>query len=424
MITSDDQNLLLATSTEAVDKLNAQFYGKFPYPWRPLKIDQLFDPDWETIMLNQDLGDWQHGTLPKNPKIWVAGCGTNQAVFTALKFPNATVLGSDLSTQSLEICSGIAEELGIANVEFKQESLNHVSYQQEFDYVISTGVIHHNAKPEKTLARLAAALKPQGIMELMVYNRYHRIFTSNLQKAVRMLSSTNASSVDFESELEIALQLVNGGFATQSMSMNLLQEYRRGSESKLADTLIQPVEQSYTVESLAALTESCGLEIVAPKINLFDLANNTYLWNTEFSDPDLQEKYEELPDLKRWQISNLLHLEKSPMLWFYLQHQTCERPIKSELQICKEFLDTKFVKTETRQKSYILGRDGKYKEPRESPFPKPSSDPLTAQILQDNTPAKSMREIFQNLEIDTDFQTVNKVRLQLTTSAFPYLQAN
>jgi hypothetical protein len=58
MIKTDDENLILATSTESVDDLNAQFYGRFPYPWRPLKLDRLSDPAFETIMLNQDLGNW------------------------------------------------------------------------------------------------------------------------------------------------------------------------------------------------------------------------------------------------------------------------------------------------------------------------------------------------------------------------------
>lgn len=424
MIISDDQNLLLATSTESVDNLNAQFYGRFPYPWRPLKIDQLLDPNFEIAMLNQDLGDWQHKSLLENPKIWVAGCGTNQAVFTALRFPNATVLGSDLSTTSLELTRQVAEELGITNLQLKQESLNQISYEKEFDYVICTGVIHHNANPQETLAKLAAALKPNGVMELMVYNRYHRIVTSTLQKAVRMLSGGTAASVDFESELEIAIKLVNGGFSTQSMMIDFLQEYRKGSESKLADTLIQPVEHSYTVESLANIVQSCGLELVAPRINLFDLANNTYLWNTEFNDPEVQEKYDALPDLKRWQISNLLHLEKSPMLWFYLQHQNCDRPLKSEQQICQEFLNTKFVITSTTQKSYILGSDSKYKLLPTSHYPKTSSDPLVKEILNAIKPNTPIKETFKNLGINTDFQTVNKLRLKLTTSAFPYLQTS
>ena len=64
MIKTDEDNLVLASSTDYVDDLNAQFYGRFPYPWRPAQFNYLLDPDFETVMLNQDLGDWQHRTIP------------------------------------------------------------------------------------------------------------------------------------------------------------------------------------------------------------------------------------------------------------------------------------------------------------------------------------------------------------------------
>src|SRR5256885_11569458 len=99
MLKADDQNLDLIGPIDSVDKLNAEFYRKFPYPWPPMKFDVIQDPYFETVLLNQSLGDWENTTIPKDPRIWVAGCGTNLAVFTALRFPKASVLGSDLSTR-------------------------------------------------------------------------------------------------------------------------------------------------------------------------------------------------------------------------------------------------------------------------------------------------------------------------------------
>src|SRR5262245_56217714 len=105
MTKSDDGNLMLAKATDCVDLINADFYGKFPYPRLAMKFERLDDPTFEATMLNQELGDWGHQRFPNDPSIWVAGCGTNQAVLTALRFPNATVLGSDLSSESLEAAS-------------------------------------------------------------------------------------------------------------------------------------------------------------------------------------------------------------------------------------------------------------------------------------------------------------------------------
>ena len=163
-VKADEENRVLAESQDSVDGLLAKFYRRFPWPWQPIKFDYLEDTDFGMNMLNQDIGDYSHSTVPRNAKIWVAGCGTNQALHTALKFPNASVIGSDLSSKSLELCAKNAKELGVTNLEVREESLNHVPYYEEFDYVISTGVIHHNADPKVTLDKLSAALKPGGIM--------------------------------------------------------------------------------------------------------------------------------------------------------------------------------------------------------------------------------------------------------------------
>src|SRR5215470_9971340 len=201
---SDDQNLMLAENPDVVDKANSEFYAEFPYPWPPMSFPRLEDPDFELMMLNQSLGDFSHGRMPASANIWVAGCGTNQAVYTAFRFPRATVIASDLSGASLEIAATNAATLGITNLKLRQESLNTVTYREEFDYVISTGVIHHNAEPERALGNIARALRPKGALELMVYNRYHRTFTSAFQKAVRTITGRNGCAWSYDEELMVA----------------------------------------------------------------------------------------------------------------------------------------------------------------------------------------------------------------------------
>ena len=134
----DEENLVLADSIDSVDQLLAKFYGRFPWPWRAKKFDYLEDPDFETVMVNQDVGDWRHETIPSHARVWVAGCGTNQAIHTALRFRNAKLTGSDVSTKSLALCEQNSRALGLANLELKQESINHVTYRDEFDYLVCT----------------------------------------------------------------------------------------------------------------------------------------------------------------------------------------------------------------------------------------------------------------------------------------------
>jgi len=68
---SDEQNLLLLSSSEQVDRLNADFYGRFSYPWRTHNLDRILDPEFERIMPCQSLGDEQHRIVPERPSIWV-----------------------------------------------------------------------------------------------------------------------------------------------------------------------------------------------------------------------------------------------------------------------------------------------------------------------------------------------------------------
>src|SRR5580692_10788841 len=94
----DKNNLLLASSQSDVDQLNRKFYSRYSYPWYPTELPYLQDRDLYRRTVCQDVGDWSQTRMPEKMKIWVAGCGTNQAVFTALKFPNAQITGTDVST--------------------------------------------------------------------------------------------------------------------------------------------------------------------------------------------------------------------------------------------------------------------------------------------------------------------------------------
>ena len=419
MITKDDDNLVLAESITSVDEINAEFYGRFPYPWRSFKFDYLEDPDFETVMLNQDIGAWKHDRVPSEPRIWIAGCGTNQAVLTALRFPKATVVGSDVSAGSLEICSETAKQLGIKNLELRQESINQVPYHEEFDYIISTGVIHHNADPQTTLAKISGALKPDGVLELMVYNRFHWTVPAAFQKAIRLMS--NGSAVNFDSELVIAKAII--GELPQETLIGIVSDYRELSDAMLADELLQPVLHSYTVESLAEMAASCGLEIILPCLNQFDKAEQKYSWNIEFKNPVLKESYESLPDLKRWQITNLLLRERSPQLWFYFQRTDSSHTRRSEKEICEEFLDTIFVQSRTTQSSFIRKSDQGFRLlPKPISFPVKPADNLVKKIVDAVDGCRPMGKIFRQLGPEMTMP-VSRARAMLASSAFPYLKA-
>ena len=422
-IDQDKFNLIMAESQVAVDKTNKEFYGRFSYPWPPMIFPLIADSQCWTVFLNQELGDWTHGRIPRAPKIWVAGCGTNQAVFTALRFPEADVLGTDISTQSLAICQRSASQLAIKNLRLEEQSLNTVTYSNEFDFIICTGVVHHNANPEIPLARLCKALKPNGAIEIMVYNYFHRILTTAYQKAVRHLFNGDAA-VDMEAQLAATMRLTDKFPLTNTMS-EFLKAFKDEPEAVIADTFLQPVEHSYTVESLGELLKNAGLEFWLPCLNQFDKVANRRTWNLEFEDEMVARHYDALPDVERWQITNLLSVETSPMLWFYAQRRDSPFQRKSENEVCQDFLKIKFDRYNTTVTNYHVSEEGYRHDPTPIPYPSPRipRDETTRKVFTAVDPEKTLGEVLQSLNIQPVFHMVNRIRTLLTTPLFPYLKA-
>jgi SAM-dependent methyltransferase len=423
ILDTDAESLALATSDADVDRLNADFYGQVRYPWPPLCFERLADRRFWAGLLDQDTGRCGRPVLPDGGgRVWVAGCGTNQAVITALMYPDARVVGSDLSAASLEVAGHSARQLGVSNLELREESILQAGYAGEFDYVVCTGVVHHTASPGRALAGLAAALRPAGVMQLMVYNRYHRTRTTAFQKAVRLLLETGG--YDYAAELALARRFVQGYAGPGSMGP-WLAPYRDFPDEQLADALIQPVEHSYTVESLERMVHEAGLELLTPFPDPFDAANGTLHWELEMGDPELQRAYDALPDVRRWEVTNLLLQEESPMLWFYLQRRDSEVPRRSTRELCEAFLDGRFVRAQTTRQVHFGGPGGTYRPTpdQEAPFPVWRGRGDAKRVYEAVDPQVPLRATFDRLGISTrELRTVNRLRVLLSSSAFPYLR--
>jgi SAM-dependent methyltransferase len=424
MITSRDMfNLMGGLSQSTVDAANRKFYGRITYPWPQLTYPTYADPHCGTVFLNQELGDWTHTRVAPRPRIWIAGCGSNQATLTALKFPGAEIVATDISAPSLAVCEKNLSQLAVKNVKLKEQSINDADYGEEFDYIICTGVIHHNADPAIPLARMAAALKPDGVLELGVYNYYHRILTTAYQKAMRCLFMDDPN-IGLDEQLALTRDLMDT-FPLENTMCFYLQQQKDESLEFLADTFLQPVEHSYTVESLVALLATAGMELGLPCLYVFDKSAGKLSWNMEFDNEMAASHYEMLPDFARWQISNLLMVERSPSLLFYTQRNDSRFKRKSEREVCDDFLNTRFARYSTTITNYV-GGNGSYQfsaTPIPHPSPRIPVDQTARRIFKEVSPEKTIRDVFQALGINPTFNLVNGIRVQLTTPHYPYLKA-
>lgn len=144
-------------------------YRAWPYPpWT--RIDA---PDPTTLPDALRPFDPDGPPLPAEARVLVAGCGTGrEPAILARRFPDARITAIDISETSLAYAAERCRGLGIA---FRRLDLHRAAELGEFDFISSSGVLHHLEDPEAGWAALTAALRPGGAMRLMLYSRLARL---------------------------------------------------------------------------------------------------------------------------------------------------------------------------------------------------------------------------------------------------------
>jgi SAM-dependent methyltransferase len=406
---------MLTTSENTV----STFYGTFPYPWRPMYFDVMSEPSFYATMLRQETG---RVDLPDIRSIWVAGCGTNQALITALRYPEAAVLGTDVSAESLEICRANAAKVGVSNLRLEQRGLLGDPPDGRFDLVICTGVIHHNPDPGQCLRTLAAGLGESGVLELMVYNRFHRRETAAFQEALRLLSPGTAA--DPQARLADARALsasLCGSTAVENTLTAQLRNTENSPKESWADRWVNPCEHSYDVASLWQLAEKQGLTLEAPVVNPFDKVEGTLMWTLDGLDDRLHEGFLAGDDRTRWQIVNLLHHNASPKLWFYLRHGgDADRVTEADRN--RRFLDSVPTRPTAVRRRYVHAGGGAYElDDETSPLAGWQPPAEVRPIWEQANGKRSGREILASLGLTADFTTVYRARTLLCSAEFPHL---
>jgi 2-polyprenyl-3-methyl-5-hydroxy-6-metoxy-1,4-benzoquinol methylase/tetratricopeptide (TPR) repeat protein len=104
--------------------------------------------------------------------ILIAGCGTgSHAIQIAQVYPNARLLGIDVSLSSLAYARRKTRELGLRNIEYAQADILELgTIGRTFDSVESVGVLHHLAEPTAGWRVLVSLLRPGGRMRIGLYS--------------------------------------------------------------------------------------------------------------------------------------------------------------------------------------------------------------------------------------------------------------
>jgi SAM-dependent methyltransferase len=233
----------------------ADFYEHHPYP---PPVDDLiaYRANWDDARRRGE----SHLFWPTEPyrddrSILVAGCGTAQAGRYAVRWPNARVLGIDVSANSIASAQELKRKHRLDNLDVRQLSVERATeLGQAFDYVVCTGVLHHLADPDAGLRALRGVLAPAGALHVMVYAPYGRAGIYMLQDYCRRLGIGHADADirDLATSLK-ALPL------DHPLAPLLRSSPDFTTSAGLADALLHPRDRSYSVPQLMDFLDHAGL---------------------------------------------------------------------------------------------------------------------------------------------------------------------
>jgi tetratricopeptide (TPR) repeat protein/SAM-dependent methyltransferase len=110
------------------------------------------------------------------PDVLIAGCGTGlSAIEFARQMRSARILAIDLSLASLSYAKRMAENFGLDNIEFGHaDIMKCAAIGRSFDFIDSSGVLHHMADPWAGWKILLSLLRPGGVMQVGLYSELAR----------------------------------------------------------------------------------------------------------------------------------------------------------------------------------------------------------------------------------------------------------
>jgi SAM-dependent methyltransferase len=195
-------------------------------------------------------------------KILDAGCGTGQRVLGfAKRYPKAKFQGIDLTTASLEVAKQLAQRHNIQNIKFRKADILNLNLGENFDFIISTGVVHHLADPQRGLKNLCQHLASDGVICLWYYHPFGE--SDRLVNRELLLTLWGDQRSD----------LGRGQWIMEQLGFNLLPEQYGSSATQIdhdrsqlsinADAFMHPIVNSYRFNDAMAMFKTCDVDWVA-----------------------------------------------------------------------------------------------------------------------------------------------------------------
>ncbi len=294
-------------------------YERWRYP-RPIQdLEGWVEGNWEWFdPSHAHRVLWPDRDYKPDLDILIAGCGTNQASVFAYNNPKARVVAVDISQPSLDHQQFLKDKHGLWNLELHRLPIEELpTLKQDFDLVISTGVLHHLASPPAGIAALKEVLRPDGAMGIMLYATYGRIGVEVLESVFRDMGLTQD-----DQSVQVVKEII-GVLAPDHPVQRYLRIARdlQASDAAMVDTFLHGRQRSYTIEECQELVTDAGLVFQGLLLKAPYYPHDLFAPGTEAF-----RAIDDLPENKLWSVME--RIQTSNACHFFLACRE-ERPKKS-----------------------------------------------------------------------------------------------
>ncbi|MCR9245801.1 MAG: class I SAM-dependent methyltransferase [bacterium] len=232
-------------------------YGDWPYPKVPLLASL---PSTHPFELHCDwLWDRSgSGPAPKNPRIWIAGCGTFQPYAFGVANPDAEIVAGDLSEPSLRIAERRCRWHGQKNITFAPVDLADESTwpEGEFDLIECYGVLMNLADPAGALRGLRSRLTKRGVLRLMVYPHWSRSRVFQIQRLARLLG-LHSGDRSHPGALRAVIKSLP---RSHPLRYAFTSYHDSKNDAGIVDAFLHAGDRGFTAFELGSLLQTAGLE--------------------------------------------------------------------------------------------------------------------------------------------------------------------
>ena len=274
-------------------------YSKYPYPSPTVGESLAYDIAglFDLLCDRDDLN---------GRKILDAGCGTGQRVLGfAKRYPNAKFQGIDMTPASLEVAKQLAQRHNLQNIKFKKADILNLYLGEKFDFIVSTGVVHHLADPQRGLMNLCQHLASDGVICLWYYHPFGEAGRLIDRELLLTLWGDQRSDLEKGQWImeELGLNLIPEQYGTSATQM----EHDRSQLSINTDAFMHPIVNAYRFNEAMAMFKTCNVDWVA--INGINTAHTMKLIDLM----QVEEKGRELCllDSELFRTEDLISLYKS-----------------------------------------------------------------------------------------------------------------